>query len=168
MTEVWRNCHGYNSQDETVRFAYVTNLRIEGKQTHILCNPNTLPIQEPRQRATKYCSWEIMFIVWAIYASLPATPSAPLITVPFYFQRTWNTEFRPDYCNRSRRCIHSMWCEQNVTNRKLDFAGFNFSFYAFVHKMCKRTHNGEVVSISHHVSPKKKTPNFHKISYWVV
>jgi hypothetical protein len=48
--------------DQTVRFAHVTSLRVEGKQTHILCNPKTLLTHELRQRSTKYCRWEIMFI----------------------------------------------------------------------------------------------------------
>jgi hypothetical protein len=28
----------YSSRDQAVRFAYVTSLRVEGKQTNILCN----------------------------------------------------------------------------------------------------------------------------------
>jgi hypothetical protein len=31
-----------------------------------------------RQQATKYCHWEVMFIVWAVYASLSAAPLTPL------------------------------------------------------------------------------------------
>jgi hypothetical protein len=35
----------YSCRDQTVRFACVTGLRVEGKQTHILlCELNTLPI----------------------------------------------------------------------------------------------------------------------------
>jgi hypothetical protein len=63
-----------------VRFAYVTSLQAEGKQTHILCEPKTLLTWELRQRATNYCRWEIMFIVWTVYASFSATP---LIHLPF-------------------------------------------------------------------------------------
>jgi hypothetical protein len=34
--------------------AYVTSLRVEGKQTHILCKPKKISKQKMRQRATKY------------------------------------------------------------------------------------------------------------------
>jgi hypothetical protein len=67
-----------------VRFAYVASLRVEGKQTHILCKPKTLPTQELRQRATKYSRWEIMKKVWAVYASLSATPPTPLTPLPLF------------------------------------------------------------------------------------
>jgi hypothetical protein len=66
-----------------VRFGCVTMLRVEGKQTHILRKPKTLATREMRQRATKYCHWEIMFTVWAVYASLNASPLAPLILLSF-------------------------------------------------------------------------------------
>jgi hypothetical protein len=33
----------YSTRDQTVRFPYVTNLLVEGKQTHILCNRRILP-----------------------------------------------------------------------------------------------------------------------------
>jgi hypothetical protein len=62
------------SRGESVRLAYVTSLWVEGKQTHILCKPKTLPTQEIRQRDTKYYRWDIMFIVRTVYASLSATP----------------------------------------------------------------------------------------------
>jgi hypothetical protein len=65
-----------------VRFAYVTGLRVEGKQTHIPCKPKTLSTQELGRRATKCCRWEIMFIVRTVYASLPVTPPTPLIPLP--------------------------------------------------------------------------------------
>jgi hypothetical protein len=71
-------CLLYSARDQTVRFAYVTSLRVEGKQTHIICEPQTLPLSELRQRATKYCRWEIMFVVWTVYAFLSATPLIPL------------------------------------------------------------------------------------------
>jgi hypothetical protein len=65
-----KNC-GYSSRDETMRFAYVTSLRLYyASQKYYL-----------RQRATKYCRWE-MFIVWAVYACLPATRPTPLINIP--------------------------------------------------------------------------------------
>jgi hypothetical protein len=54
-----------------------------------------------RNWATKYCRWEMMFIVWTVYASLTATlPNLSDPTV-FYCKRTWNTQIRPDYCNIS-------------------------------------------------------------------
>jgi hypothetical protein len=65
-----------------MRFAYVISLRVEGKQTPILCKPKTLQTQKLRQRATKYCRWEIMFIVWTVYASLSAVSPSPLIPLP--------------------------------------------------------------------------------------
>jgi hypothetical protein len=72
----------YCTRDQTWRLAYVTSLRVEGKQTHILCKPKTLPTKEMRQRATKYCSWEIMFIVCTVHASLNDTPPTALIHLP--------------------------------------------------------------------------------------
>jgi hypothetical protein len=33
------------------------------------CKPKTLPTQELSQRATKYCSWETMFVVWTVCVS---------------------------------------------------------------------------------------------------
>jgi hypothetical protein len=59
----------YCTRDQTVRYAYVTSLSVEGKQTHILCKPKTLPTYELRQRTTTYCHWEIKFIVWKVYVS---------------------------------------------------------------------------------------------------
>jgi hypothetical protein len=70
------------SRGESVRFAYVTCLRVEGKQIHILRERKTLPTQELRQRATKYCSWKIMSKGWTVHASLSATPPASLIPLP--------------------------------------------------------------------------------------
>jgi hypothetical protein len=66
-----------------VRFAYVASLRVEGKETHILCKPKTLPTQEMRQPATKYRRWEIVFVVWTENDSLSASPPSPLIPWPF-------------------------------------------------------------------------------------
>jgi hypothetical protein len=34
----------YSTRGQTVRFAYVASSRVEGKQTHTLCKPKTLPI----------------------------------------------------------------------------------------------------------------------------
>jgi hypothetical protein len=74
----------YSTRDQTVRFAYVNNLRAEGKQTHILCKPKTLPTKELRQRATKCFRWEIMFSFdqYMLRYLLPSHPSDPLT---FYF-----------------------------------------------------------------------------------
>jgi hypothetical protein len=85
----------YSTRDQTVRFAYVTNLRVEGKQTHILCKPKTLPTYELRQRDTKYCRWEIMFIEWTLYTPLPATPPTPLIPFPFSSNGRGTHRFAP-------------------------------------------------------------------------
>jgi hypothetical protein len=65
------------TRDQTVRFAYVTSLWVERKQTRILCTPQTLPTQELRQRDTKYCRWGMMFMAWTVYVSLSATPPKP-------------------------------------------------------------------------------------------
>jgi hypothetical protein len=69
---------------QTVHFACITSLWVEGKKKmHILCKPETLSTQEMRRQATKYCHWEIMFIVWTVYASLSAAPLTSLIPLPF-------------------------------------------------------------------------------------
>jgi hypothetical protein len=73
----------YSSRGESVRFACVTSLRVEWKQTYILRKPKTLPTQETKQRATKYCRWKIMFIVWTVCDSLSTSPPEPLIPLPF-------------------------------------------------------------------------------------
>jgi hypothetical protein len=54
----------FSTRDQTVRFACVTSLWVEGKQPHILCKPQTLSTQDPRQRAAKYCRWKKMCFVW--------------------------------------------------------------------------------------------------------
>jgi hypothetical protein len=66
-----------SSRDQTVCFAHVTSLRKEGKQTYILCKPNTLMAYELRQRATKYCRREIMFSMDST-CLLTCHPSQPL------------------------------------------------------------------------------------------
>jgi hypothetical protein len=68
-----------------VYFANVTSLWVEGRQTHILYKTKTLLTQELRQQATKYCCWEIMFIIWTGYASLYAAPPNPSDHCAFYF-----------------------------------------------------------------------------------
>lgn len=50
---------------------------------YVLCKPKTLRTQELRQRAAKYCCLEIMFIAWAVHATLTAAPPTPLIPLPF-------------------------------------------------------------------------------------
>jgi hypothetical protein len=67
----------YSSRDQTVRFAYITCLWVEVKQVHIIHKPKHL-----RQWTTKYFHWEIMLIVWTVYASLPATAPTPLTPFP--------------------------------------------------------------------------------------
>jgi hypothetical protein len=80
---------------ETLRLAYVTILRLEGKQIHILCTSKTLPMKELRWRATKYCSWEITFIVWAIYASLAAFTVTHLIPLHSIYSGRQQLSFAP-------------------------------------------------------------------------
>jgi hypothetical protein len=64
----------YRSRGQSVSFINVNSLRTEGKQKHVLCKPKTSPAQEMRQRAQMYCRWEILFTVFTVHASLPATP----------------------------------------------------------------------------------------------
>jgi hypothetical protein len=67
-----------------------------------LCKRKTFPTQELRQRATKYCCWE-MFIVWAVYASLHATRPAPLIPCPLLLTSVERADSpRLLYVNRMR------------------------------------------------------------------
>jgi hypothetical protein len=42
-----------------------------------------LSTQELRQRATKYCRQEIMFVVWTLHASMPASLPTPPVPLPF-------------------------------------------------------------------------------------
>lgn len=63
LTSIW---------NQTVHFVYITSFLAEGKQTHLLRNPKTLPTKELRQKATKYYNWKIMFTVWTVCASLSA------------------------------------------------------------------------------------------------
>jgi hypothetical protein len=92
----------YCSRGESMRFAYVTSLRVQIKQINVLCKPKTLPTQELRQRATKYFRWKIIFIVWAENASLSATPPTPVIAVPFTFNGTRAHRFVPTTVISSR------------------------------------------------------------------
>jgi hypothetical protein len=89
-----------------VCFAYVTSLRVEGKQTHTLCKPNTLTTYELRQRATKYCRWEIMFIVWTVYVYLPANPPTPLIPLPVTSNGRETRIFAPTTVHDGHRIKH--------------------------------------------------------------
>lgn len=56
-----------------LRLAYVTSLQIERKQT---------PQMLLSQRATKYCCYKIMFIVWTLYVYSSAILPASLIPLP--------------------------------------------------------------------------------------
>jgi hypothetical protein len=85
----------YCSRGESVRFVYVTNLRVEGKQTHILCETKTLSTQEMRQWATRYCRWEIISRIWVVYASLSASPPTSLISLPFTSNGSRSHRFAP-------------------------------------------------------------------------
>jgi hypothetical protein len=78
----------YRSRDQTVRSAYVTSLRIEGRGTYYLS-----------QKYSLTASYEVLFIVWLwVHSCL-----LPLWT--FWclcqYQRTWNVQIHPAYCNRS-------------------------------------------------------------------
>jgi hypothetical protein len=68
----------YSSRDQTVRFAYATSLRVEGKQTHMLCKSKPIETKQLRQRATKYCRWEIFFFRMDSVCFLTLHPSQPL------------------------------------------------------------------------------------------
>lgn len=52
-----------------MRYAFIASFR--GRK-HVLYKLKILPIYELRQRATKYCGWEVMFLVCTVYASFPA------------------------------------------------------------------------------------------------
>jgi hypothetical protein len=67
----------YCSRDKTTRFTYVASLRLEEKRKHILREAKILQKKEMRQRATNYCSWEIMFIV-RMYMLVYLLPLQPL------------------------------------------------------------------------------------------
>jgi hypothetical protein len=79
-----------------VIFAYVTSLRVEGKQTYILRKPktslearcNVLPLGNNLYSSNS-----------AINASLPATRPEPQIPVPLTYKGRKTQQFCPDYCN---------------------------------------------------------------------
>jgi hypothetical protein len=73
-----------------VRFAYVTSVCVEEKQTHIQCKPKALPMQELRQRATMYCHWEIMD-----RCHLICFPPPPPITLQFAYNGRGTHRFAP-------------------------------------------------------------------------
>jgi hypothetical protein len=54
----------YSARDQTVRFAYITILWVEGKEMQIVRKPREL-----RHRATKYGRWDIKFIALTVHAS---------------------------------------------------------------------------------------------------
>jgi hypothetical protein len=74
-----------------------TSLALEQKENmyYILRKPKTLPIQELRQRATKYCRSEMMLKVWPVHASLSAPPSTPLIPLRFTSNGRGTHRFAP-------------------------------------------------------------------------
>jgi hypothetical protein len=72
MVEHFSVLFRYNDRDQTMNLTYVTNMRVEEK---IICYVNQKHYL--RQRATKYCCWEIRFIVWTGNASLSAVPPTP-------------------------------------------------------------------------------------------
>jgi hypothetical protein len=80
-----------SDRDQTVRFAYVTSFRLEGKQTHMLCEPKTLPTKELGQRATKYCRWEIMFYSSDSICFLICYPSYSSDNLAFFFSNVRGT-----------------------------------------------------------------------------
>jgi hypothetical protein len=79
-----------------VRFAYVSILLVEGKQTHILLKPKTLSTQEKRERATRHCPWEIM-LLWEVHMLSYLVHSYTCDPLLFYFRQTSNAQFLPDY-----------------------------------------------------------------------
>jgi hypothetical protein len=68
----------YSRRDQTVLFALVTSLRVEGKQTHILCKPKTLPETASYKvlplRNNIYSMDSICFLIR--YSSHPSDPLA--------------------------------------------------------------------------------------------
>jgi uncharacterized membrane protein len=77
----------YSTRDQTVRFAYVTSLWVNGKQTHIL-HKKTKDIIDI---ATETASYKVgllplgtMFIVRTVHASLPATPKCLSALDPYF------------------------------------------------------------------------------------
>jgi hypothetical protein len=68
------------SREETVRFSYLSGLRVEGKQMHILSKVKTLL----ETASCNYCRWEIMFVVWKIYTALSAAFSSISNPPAFY------------------------------------------------------------------------------------
>jgi hypothetical protein len=83
--EVHKSQTSYSTRDQTVRFACVTKLRAEGKQTHVLYKAKTLETQD-RQRATERCPCEILFRVRVVHAFLSA--AIPTSLAPMSFAST--------------------------------------------------------------------------------
>jgi hypothetical protein len=79
-----RNCRLCSSGYQTARFAFVACLRVVGKQTRLLCKPNTLPTLALGQRATKYCRCEGIFTGRTVCAlASAACPNS--LSVCFFF-----------------------------------------------------------------------------------
>jgi hypothetical protein len=87
--------HSYCARVQIVRFAYVTSLWVEGKQTHVLCKLKTLLKQETRQRAAKNRRREIMLREWTVCASLSAAPPTPLFPCLFLSNGPQSHRFAP-------------------------------------------------------------------------
>jgi hypothetical protein len=73
----------YSSRDQTVRFAYVTSLLVEGKANAYTKSIKDIADIGTETESYKVLPWEIMFIVWTVYAPYMLTLPTPLITLPF-------------------------------------------------------------------------------------
>jgi hypothetical protein len=73
----------YCSRGESVRFAYVTNLRITGKKSIYYVNQGHNRHRKWDSELQNTASEKKMFTVRTVYASLSATPPNPLIHLPF-------------------------------------------------------------------------------------
>lgn len=75
------------------------NLLVEVKHA---CNYKT-KVYELRKQATKCCCWEVMVLVWTVYAFLPFTPPTSLISfLLFLTAMEW---FRPNHCTTQRKRV---------------------------------------------------------------
>jgi hypothetical protein len=100
------------SRGQTVRFACITSLRLEGKQTHILCKLKTISTQELRQRATKYCRWEIMFVQDDRKVTQPIPDTCSICQKIKYIEirkQKNNIILSVGNVHRVQRCMHSLF-----------------------------------------------------------
>jgi hypothetical protein len=105
-----------------------------------------------RQRAAKYCRWEIMFIVWTAYASLPAAPPDPLIPLSFTSNGAQTHRFAPTtvlstrdwsnghvngrevLCERCDIILSKLWIDHTSVALFLDCSSTNsLELYRFLH-----------------------------------